>query len=610
MCGIIGYIGKQPAQPILLEGLKRMEYRGYDSSGIAVVEDGKVKSYKKEGKLQNLVQTIGDVELAGTVGIGHIRWATHGVPNDVNAHPHADCNQELFLVHNGIIENCDEIKNELRSQGHTFATETDTEVLAHLIEVSMRNHELEEAVQIALQKVVGTYGLALISAREPEKVVAARLGSPLVLGIVNDGEYIVASDVAAIIPHTRNVVYIQDGEMVTVTPQGYHIATLDNQHVERSQELIDWSIEQAEKKGFDHFMLKEIMEQPEVVVNGLRGRLVREEGLAHLGGFLERDAQWRNVRNIIIVSCGTAAYASYIGEYMLEEYGGISTKVVLGSEFRYRKAVLNKYTAVVVVSQSGETADTIASLREAKRLGAMTFGIVNVVGSTIAREVDSGAFIHAGPEVAVASTKAFMGMLNIFALLTLSLGRQRKLSLVGGTRIAKELLMIPEKIERILESAPSVQKLAEKYSQYEHAFFLGRKYNVGVALEGSHKLKEIAYVHSEAYVAGELKHGALALIDDRFYSLFIVPKDSVYEKNLSSVQQVKARKGRVVVVTTEGNRDFDTFADDVITIPKTLEMLTPMLAIVPLQLLAYYTAVLRGSDVDQPRNLAKSVTVE
>lgn len=610
MCGIIGYIGKQPAQPILLEGLKRMEYRGYDSSGIAVIEHNAVRSFKKAGKLKNLVQEIGDQKLGGTIGIGHIRWATHGVPNDVNAHPHADCNQEIFLVHNGIIENCDEIKNELRAKGHTFATETDTEVLAHLIEVYMPNHTLEEAVQIALQKVIGAYGLAVISAREPEKIVAARLGSPLVLGIVGDGEYIVASDVAAIVPHTRDVVYIQDGEIVTVTPQGYHIATLDNQRVERSIDQVDWDIEQAEKKGFDHFMFKEIMEQPEVVVNGLRGRLVVEEGLAHLGGFLAREKIWRDVRNIIIVSCGTAAYASMIGEYMLEEYAGISTKVVLGSEFRYRKPVLDKQTVVVVVSQSGETADTLASLREAKRLGAMTFGIVNVVGSTIAREADGGAYIHAGPEIAVASTKAFMGMLNIFALLTLSLGRQRKLSLVAGERIAKELSLIPKKIEAILEQAPTIQALAEKYVKFEHAFFLGRKYNVGVALEGSHKLKEIAYVHSEAYAAGELKHGALALIDDRFYSLFIAPKDSVYEKNLSSVQQVKARKGRVIAITTKGNADFNALADDVITIPKTLEMLTPMLAVVPLQLFAYYTAIARDSDVDQPRNLAKSVTVE
>lgn len=611
MCGIIGYIGKEEAQPVLLEGLKRMEYRGYDSAGLAILEDASIQTCKRQGKLTNLLSALESQEITGKVGIGHIRWATHGEPSDLNAHPHADCRDEIFLVHNGIIENYIELKTKLEDEGHKLSTETDTEVLSHLIEIYHDDDTpLDEAVQKALQGVVGAYGIAVVSSRDPEKIVAARLGSPLVLGIIGDGAFVLASDVTAILPYTREVIYLDEGEIVTVTPNGYQIKTLDNELVERKSDKVEWDIAQAEKQGYPHFMLKEIMEQPEVIMDGLRGRLVAEEGIAHLGGFIEKADEWRKIERIIIVACGTAAYAAVVGEYMLEEYAGIPVEVELGSEFRYRKPVLDDKTAVVVVSQSGETADTIASLREAKRHGVLTFGIVNVVGSTIAREVDSGMYIHAGPEISVASTKAYLGMLNMFALLTLALGRQRNMSLTTGQRIAKELLELPAKIQSLLDNSDYIAEMAKKYQELDNAFFMGRKYNYPVAVEASHKLKEISYVHAEGYPSGEPKHGAIALVDDRFYSVFLAPQDSVYKKNVSNIQEFKARNGRIIVLTTEGNEDFADMADDVIYIPKTLEMLTPILAIIPLQLFAYHVAVLRGTDVDQPRNLAKSVTVE
>lgn len=623
MCGIIGYVGQKSVQPILLDGLKRMEYRGYDSSGIALVESNGIDVYKKAGKLQNLLPILpnnneGNIEKNSEniktnqwrVGIGHIRWATHGEPNDVNAHPHQDCQGEIFVAHNGIIENYPTLKAKLVKKGHNFITQTDTEVLAHLIESFLNNGPLEKAVQKALKNVVGTYGIAVVSKREPEKIVAARLGSPLILGIMKSGEHIVASDVTAILPHTREVVYLDEGEIVTITPAGYTITTLDNRVVRHKVDQVEWDLGQAEKKGYAHFMLKEIMEQPEVVLNGIRGRLIVEDGVAHLGGFMEFEKKWQSINRVIIVACGSACFASVIGRYMLEEYAGVPTTVEVGSEFRYRQHEFDKKAAVVVVSQSGETADTIASLREAKRHGLMTFGIVNVVGSTLAREVDAGAYIHAGPEIAVASTKAFVGMLNIFVLFTLALGRQRNMTLVTGQRIAKELQAIPKKVEKVLLQNNRIKEIATKYQKYNHAFVLGRKYNVGIAREGALKLKEVAYVHAEGNYAGELKHGPLALVDNKLYSIFIAPKDSVYDKTVSNISELRARKGKAIAVTTEGNNDLEEIVDDVIYIPKTLEMLTPLLAVIPLQLLSYYLAVLRGCEIDQPRNLAKSVTVE
>ncbi|MEK7613708.1 MAG: glutamine--fructose-6-phosphate transaminase (isomerizing) [Patescibacteria group bacterium] len=610
MCGIVGYIGEKKAQPILLDGLRRMEYRGYDSAGVAVFDGKETYVRKKSGKLANLIEEVkGDTPL-GTVGIAHTRWATHGAPNDINAHPHQSSDGSVYLIHNGIIENYKTLKEELLKKGFSFSTDTDTEVLANLIASYLKEHPLPVAVEQALKRVEGAYGMVAYAPQNPDTLVAARLGSPLILGIIGEGEYLLASDVAAIIPHTRNVIYLDEGEMVTLTKSEYRIQTFDARPVTHPVEQVQWNIEEAEKGGFAHFMLKEIMEQPDVVLNGLRGRVLVKEGDVHLGALVGREALAQSLDRVVLLACGSAAYAAHVGEYMFEEYARIPTKVEIGSEFRYKQPVVNEHTAVIALSQSGETADTVASLREAKRMGAPTLGIVNVVGSTIAREVEAGAYIHAGPEISVASTKAFMGMLTMLALFTVALGRKRGMSFSVGKRIVDELALIPEKIQMVLAQSEHPKKIAEKYKTYEHAYYFGRKYQFGIAREGAQKIKEVAYVHAEGYHTGELKHGPLAVVDERFYSLFIMPKDSVYEKNLSNLQELKARNGKAIVITTEGNRELEDIADDVIYIPKTLEMLTPLLSVVPLQLLAYHTAVARGCDVDQPRNLAKSVTVE
>ncbi|MEK7539622.1 MAG: glutamine--fructose-6-phosphate transaminase (isomerizing) [Patescibacteria group bacterium] len=618
MCGIIGYIGKKDVQPILMEGLRRMEYRGYDSAGLAVVDGKTMGVCKKQGKLTNLANELQEHDLPGTVGVGHIRWATHGAPTDLNAHPHADCQGEIFVVHNGIIENYHELRDMLKERGHEFTTQTDTEVLPHLIEEMMKSDEpkaghkkpLEQAVTEALALVQGAYGLAILSSAEPEKIVAARLGSPLVLGVVAPGEYVVASDVTAIMPHTRDVIYVEDGDILTLTPAGYKITTLQNETLDRQTTTVDWDVTQAEKSGYPHFMLKEIMEQPDAVENALRGRLIVEEGIAHLGGLNEQAERLSKVNQVIIIACGTAYYAGLVGEYMLEEYAGLPVQVEYASEFRYRKPVLDENTAVIVISQSGETADTLAALREAKRKGALTIGVVNVVGSTIAREVDCGVYTHAGPEIAVASTKATMAQLTVLALITLFLGRQRGMSLVTGKRIAEELRDIPAKLRTVLSNRSELDQLAKQYAKFTHFYFLGRKYLYPMAMEGALKLKEVSYLHAEGYPSGEMKHGPIALIDDSFPSFILTPRDSVYEKNVSNLQEIKARGGNIIALATEGDETVKSMVDAVVYIPKTLEMLTPMLAVVPMQLFAYYCAVVLGRDVDQPRNLAKSVTVE
>jgi glucosamine--fructose-6-phosphate aminotransferase (isomerizing) len=610
MCGIVGYIGKQQAASILMEGLKRLEYRGYDSAGISIVCDGlKIKTVKAVGKVANLENKINGLNLSGKVGIAHTRWATHGKPCDKNSHPHSDCQDDIFLAHNGIIENYQELKNDLLKKGHKFSSETDSEVVAHLIEEFSADNDFQNSVLKTLKLIRGTYGLAIINKKEPDKIIAARLGSPLVLGI-GENEFILASDVSAIIRHTQKVIFLEDGEMAVITPDNYEIFNAKNKPVSRETTKLDWSIEKAEKQGYDHFMLKEIMEQPQSIADAMRGRLITKDGLAELGGLRDIKEKLRNIERIIIVSCGTSYHAGLIGEYMLEEYAGIPVEVEYASEFRYRKALLDKNTAIIAISQSGETADTLAAIREGRNKGALTLGIVNTVGSTIARETDAGVYNHAGPEIGVASTKAFTSQLSILALLTLFLGRQREMSLITGKRIATEINKIPGLIKDILKRTRDIKKTAKKYAKYKDILYLGRKYNFPIALEGALKIKEISYVHAEGFPSGEMKHGTIALIDENFPTLFVVPQDSVYEKNISGMQEINARGGKIIAIATEGDRSIKKLADDVIYIPKTLEMLTPMLSVIPLQLFAYYVGVSKGYDVDKPRNLAKSVTVE
>ena len=609
MCGIVGYISKKENPNSLrlgIEALKRLEYRGYDSAGFAFWNGEKKEIFcqKAVGKIAKLEEKMnnGNNYVSANPLILHTRWATTGQVTEANAHPHCDCQKNIWLVHNGIIENYQSLKEELQKEGHKFTTETDSEVLAHLIEKFFQGN-LEEAVRKALGYIKGTYGIAVISKDDPNKIVAARLSSPLLVGL-GENEYLVASDPAAVIAHTNKVIYLDDREIVTITPEKFFIIK------EKKPEQIEWNLEDAQKGGYPHFMLKEIMEQPESIQNSIRGRLVFEEGKARLGGLVPVKNKLREIERINIVACGTAYYAGLVGKYMLEEYAGIPTEVDLASEFRYRKPILDKKTAVIAISQSGETADTLGALKEAKEKGVLTLGIVNTVGSSVVRETDAGIYNHAGPEIGVASTKAFTSQMSILVLLTLFLGRQRQLSLVMGQRIAKELSKIPELVKKALEQNSQIKKLAEKYKDFDNFLYLGRKYNYPVALEGALKLKEISYIHSEGCGAGEMKHGPIALIDEKFPTFVIAPSDSVYEKMISNIEEIKARKGQIIAIATEGNEDIKKVADDVIYIPKTLEMLTPILSVIPLQLFAYHVAVLRGCDVDKPRNLAKSVTVE
>lgn len=609
MCGIVGYIGKQKATPILIEGLRRLEYRGYDSAGISIFNQEKISTFKSVGRVAELENKVNGKEIFGNAGIAHTRWATHGKPCDKNSHPHSDCKGNVFLVHNGIVENYRELKEELEKRGHKFRSETDSEVVAHLIEEFNKKMDFKNSVLKSLKLLRGTYGLAIMNKKEPNKIIAARLGSPLVLGL-GEGEYILASDVSAIVRHTDRVIFLEDGELVVVEPDNYEIINLKNKSIRKEVSKLDWSIEKAEKQGFDHFMLKEIFDQPDTISDAIRGRIIAREGLAKLGGLRDVSEKLREIERIIIVSCGTSYHAGLVGEYMLEEYAGIPVEVEYASEFRYRKPLLDKKTAVIAISQSGETADTLAAIREAKNKGALTLGIVNTVGSTIARETDAGVYNHAGPEIGVASTKAFTSQLSIFVLLTIFLGRQREMAMVMGKRISGELEKIPRFIEKILKQSEVIEKISKKYSKCQDILYLGRKYNFPIALEGALKIKEISYVHAEGYPSGEMKHGPIALIDDNFPSIFIAPKDSVYEKNISGMQEIKARGGKIIAIATEGDNSIKKMADDVIYIPKTLEMLTPLLSVVPLQLLAYYVGIKKGLDVDKPRNLAKSVTVE
>ena len=604
MCGIVGYIGKSNNPKIGLNALKRLEYRGYDSWGAAVFNSDKkeISYFKRIGKIAD---SEGEFEKAGLIGnpfIFHNRWATHGSVSEANAHPFWSCDKNIFLVHNGIVENYKELKEKLIKEDHKFSSETDTETLVHLIEKYFQGN-LEEATRKALKEVKGTYGIAVIAKNDPQKIVAARLSSPLLLGIGQD-EILIASDPAAVITHTRQVVNLDDNEIAVITPADFHILK------EKPLITIDWTPEEAEKAGFSHFMLKEIMEEPEAIKNATRGRLIPQEGLVKLGGLDSVSQKLREIKRLTLIACGTASFAAKTGEYMLEEYAGIPTEVDVASEFRYRKPIVDKNTAAVFISQSGETADTLAALKEMKEKGILTIGVTNVVGSTQTRETDAGIYTRSGPEIAVASTKAFLGQLATLAMLTVYLGRQRDMALIMGKRIVSEISKIPDLAKITLKQAPAIEKLAKKYKDYKNFWFIGRKYNAPIALEGALKLKEISYLHAEGVAAGELKHGSLALVDENFPTIAICPSDSVYEKTISNIQEIKTRNGIVLAVATEGNEEIKKIADDVIYIPKTLEMLTPLLSIIPLHLFAYYMAALLGHDIDKPRNLAKSVTVE
>jgi glucosamine--fructose-6-phosphate aminotransferase (isomerizing) len=608
MCGIVGYIGKKNAIPILLEGLKRLEYRGYDSAGIACVKDKKIFVTKAVGKISSLEKKAQTFVVSGNPALGHTRWATHGEVSEKNAHPHLDCQKKIAVVHNGIIENFAELKEKLEAKGHRFASETDTEVLAHLIEDHYKR-DLKEAVRAALSEVVGTYGLAVISLDEPGKLVAARSGSPLVLG-VGKGEYSIASDATALIPYTRRVVYIDEGSIITLTCENFETVTLNNKFIQKKIEKIKWDMESAEKKEFPHFMLKEIFEEPDVVRRALAGRVIIKKGAAHLGGLNMNDFELRKIKRILFIACGTAYYAGLVGKYMIEECSGTPCDVEFASELRYKNLILDPDTLIFVISQSGETADTIAAMREIQQKGFKVLGISNVVGSTIARESSGGVFIHAGPEIGVASTKAFLAQITVFAILALEFGRIKILSEALGEKIAKSLVRIPLQIMEILEKSGGIKKIAHKYLNYKNFLFLGRKLNYPIALEGALKLKEISYIHAEAYPAGEMKHGPIALIDRNFPTFAIVPRNSVYEKTINNLLEIKARKGKIIAIATLGDKKIEKIVDDVIFIPKTDEITEPLLTSIPCQLFAYHVATLKNLDVDKPRNLAKSVTVE
>lgn len=618
MCGIVGYVGKRNALPVVIEGLKALEYRGYDSAGVALWDGVKIKFEKTAGRVAVLEEKISKKPWEGKSAIAHTRWATHGKPSDRNAHPHFDCTKSIFLVHNGIIENFSELKEALLREGHNFDSDTDTEILAHLIErpfLAEKKILLEDAVLEGLRHVNGTFGLAVMSKNDPEKIVVARRGSPIILGI-GDGEYLVASDASAVVSITKNVVYLHDNEAAVLTPSGIQIFNLGSKAgfskkiLKKQIDTIDWDIAQAQKGGFKHFMQKEIFEGPSALENVLRGRLL-DGGGVKLGGIAQIKEKLLSAKRILILACGTSYYAGLIGKYYFEELAKIPTSCEYASEFRYANSAIDSETAVILISQSGETADTLEALREAERKGALTLGIINVVGSTIARESDAGIYNHAGPEIGVASTKAFISQLGALATAALFLGKEKNtVSPVLAEKIVKELKGLPNKMKRVLEKDAEIRHLAETYLKHKNFLYLGRKYQYPVALEGALKLKEISYRHAEGYASGEMKHGPIALIDENFPTVALAVKDPIYEKILSNIQEIKARSGRVLAVATEGDEKIGKLADDVIFIPQTLEMLNPILSVIPLQLFAYHTADLLGLDVDKPRNLAKSVTVE
>ncbi len=611
MCGIVGYIGSKNALPMLIDGLKRLEYRGYDSSGVAILKNSALLVQKKVGKVSELEKAAPSKQYEGNIGIGHTRWATHGEPSDINSHPHTSNDGTISMIHNGIIENYQAIKTKLEKLGYRFVSATDTEALVHLIqEMKKVSGDLETAVRLALRQVEGTYGIAVVSSQEADKIIVARKGSPLIIG-VGENEHFVASDAAAIIPYTRQVVYLEDGEIAVLTAGGFETKTIDN--VEKIKQIheVTFDVEEIEKGGFDHFMLKEIMEQPETIRNSMRGRVLMKEANAKLSGLNDVMLLLENAQRIIITACGTSWHAGLVGEYMLEQYAKVPVEVEYASEFRYRNPIIKPTDVLFLISQSGETADTLAALREAKRKGASVLGVCNVVGSTIARESQGGVYIHAGPEIGVASTKAFTSQLVVLSLITLLIARQRNtISEETARSVCKELLDLPNKIQEILKETTHIETIAEEFKDASNFLYLGRGLNFPVALEGALKLKEISYIHAEGYPAAEMKHGPIALIDQNMPVVVIAPKDGTYDKILSNIQEVKARKGRVIAIANDDDPQITSLADHVIKVPQTIDMLSPIINVIPLQLLAYHIAVKRGCNVDQPRNLAKSVTVE
>jgi len=608
MCGIIGYIGGKSATPYLLEGLKRMEYRGYDSAGVAILDGSGIQTRRAAGKIAKLETLLAKDPAEGHTGIGHTRWATHGPPTERNAHPHLSADGTLAVVHNGIIENAGVLKVALQDAGYEFRSDTDTEVIAHLVQ-ELFDGSLEEAVINALQKLEGTYGLAVVSSRDPGKIVAARKGSPLLIGI-GEHEHFLASDASAILAHTRQVVYLDDGDVAVIEQEGYRVLDINAMPLARHVDRIDWDLGAIERGGFAHFMLKEIFEQPQTVQNTMRGRLIVEDGTSKLGGLNLSHEQLMAINKIIITACGTSWHSGLIGKIMIEELCRIPVDVEYASEFRYRNPIVDEHTLCIVMSQSGETADTLAAMREAKRRGARTLGLVNVVGSTIAREDDGGIYLHAGPEIGVASTKAFTSQVVALALFALKLARKRGLSVVRGMEMAQALAALPAQIQEILDRAGEMEHIAEEFKRAPNFLYLGRGVNFPVALEGALKLKEISYIHAEGYPAAEMKHGPIALIDEMMPVVFVTPHDAVFDKVVSNVQEVKARKGNIIAITSRDEPALKGIVDYEFRIPETVDLLMPVLACIPLQLLAYYIAVKRGANVDQPRNLAKSVTVE
>jgi glucosamine--fructose-6-phosphate aminotransferase (isomerizing) len=612
MCGIVGYIGKKNAIQIIINGLKRMEYRGYDSMGFTIIdENDKLFTFKKKGKISEIEPSINFDKYIGTAGIGHTRWATHGIPNDINAHPHTCMKGNIVLVHNGIIENYKIMKERLAEEGYTFVTDTDTEVLANLISYNYDKYlDFEKAVRLSLLEVEGTYGLAIVCQSEPDKLIVARKGSPLLIGVGNN-ETLVASDAAAVLNYTKNVVYLEDGEMAILTHNGYSLKTIEDKEVLRNIEVLDLLLSDIEKGGYDHFMLKEICEQSETLKNTFRGRINLETGVAKLGGLEPVFDKIMNARRIIITACGTAWHAGLVGEYMIEQYCRIPVEVEYASEFRYRRPIINRDDIVIAISQSGETADTLAAIREAKRHGATTIGIVNVIGSSIAREVDAGTYVHAGPEIGVASTKAFTSQLMSLALITMMLAKAKEtIPAPYLIELAKELEKVPLKIQMMIDRREDYKKVAEKYKDASNFLYLGRGFNFPVALEGALKLKEISYIHAEGYAAAEMKHGPIALIDKNLPVVFIAPKDRTYDKIKSNIREVHSREGKIIVLASDDDDELQEFASDILRVPKTLALFAPILNVIPLQFLAYYMALMKGCNVDQPRNLSKSVTVE